>query len=41
MPGRVRLLIDEPPSILMAQFLKSVRQMTSRKLKGDRDRSSQ
>jgi putative transposase len=38
MPEHVHLLMNEPPSILVAQFLKSVKQMTSRKLKGVRDR---
>jgi putative transposase len=28
------LLINEPPSILVARFLKAVKQITSRKLKG-------
>jgi putative transposase len=34
MPEHVHLLINEPPSILLAQFLKSLKQMTSRKLRG-------
>jgi putative transposase len=38
MPEHVHLLINEPPSILLAQFLKSLKQMTSRKLRGDRER---
>ena len=38
MPEHVHLLMNEPPSILVAQFLKSFKQMTSRKLKGARDR---
>jgi putative transposase len=37
MPEHVHLLMNEPPSILVAQFLKSFKQMTSRKLKGVRD----
>ncbi len=37
MPEHVHLLINEPPAILLAQFLKSFKQTTSRKLKGDRD----
>jgi REP-associated tyrosine transposase len=37
MPEHVHLLINEPPMILLAQFLKSLKQMTSRKLKGDRE----
>jgi putative transposase len=32
------LLINEPPSILVAQFLKAVKQITSRKLKGPREK---
>jgi REP-associated tyrosine transposase len=36
MPEHIHLLINEPPSILLAQFLKAVKQVTSRKLKGDR-----
>lgn len=38
MPEHVHLLINEPPSILLSQFLKSLKQMTSRKLKGERER---
>ncbi len=38
MPEHVHLLINEPPSILVAQFLKALKQTTSRKLKGDRER---
>ncbi|HEV2214093.1 MAG TPA: transposase [Terracidiphilus sp.] len=37
MPEHVHLLMNEPASILVAQFLKSFKQMTSRKLKGDRE----
>jgi putative transposase len=37
MPEHVHLLINEPPKILLAQFLKSLKQSTSRKLKGNRD----
>ena len=37
MPEHVHLLINEPPAILLAQFLKALKQMTSRKLKGDRE----
>jgi putative transposase len=33
MPEHVHLLINEPPSILLAQFLKALKQTTSRKLK--------
>lgn len=36
MPEHVHLLINEPPAILLAQFLKAFKQMTSRKLKCDR-----
>lgn len=36
MPEHLHLLMNEPPSILVAQFLKSLKQMTSRKLKGHR-----
>jgi putative transposase len=38
MPEHVHLLINEPPSMLVAQFLKAVKQMTSRKLKGKREK---
>ena len=38
MPEHVHLLINEPPSILVAQFLKAVKQITSRKLKGTREK---
>src|SRR6516165_2315833 len=41
MPEHIHLLINEPPSILVAQFLKAVKQITSRKLKGDRARFCQ
>jgi putative transposase len=34
MPEHMHLLINEPPSILLAQFLKAVKQVTSRKLRG-------
>jgi putative transposase len=34
MPEHIHLLINEPPSILVAQFLKALKQMTSRKLRG-------
>ena len=36
MPEHVHLLVNEPPGILLAQLLKAVKQMTSRKLKGER-----
>ncbi len=37
MPEHVHLLINEPPAILLALFLKSFKQETSKKLKGARD----
>jgi putative transposase len=36
MPEHVHLLINEPPTIILGQFLKSFKQEVSRKLKGDR-----
>jgi len=36
MPEHVHLLINEPPRILVAQFLKALKQMSSRALRGDR-----
>ena len=38
MPEHVHLLINEPPRILLAQFLKAVKQITSRELRGARER---
>jgi putative transposase len=38
MPEHVHLLINEPPSILLSQFLKAVKQITSRKLRGQREK---
>jgi len=38
MPEHVHLLINEPPSILLAQFLKAVKQIASRKLRGSREK---
>ena len=38
MPEHVHLLINEPPLIVVAQFLKAIKQITSRKLRGDRPR---
>jgi putative transposase len=38
MPEHVHLLINEPPYILLAQFLKSFKQVASRRLKGPRER---
>ena len=36
MPEHIHLRINEPPLILVAQFLKALKQITSRKLRGDR-----
>jgi putative transposase len=36
MPEHIHLLINELPLILLAQFLKALKQITSRKLRGDR-----
>ena len=36
MPEHIHLLVNEPPQILLAQFLKAVKQVTSRKLRGPR-----
>jgi putative transposase len=38
MPEHVHLLINEPPSILVAQFLKAFKQITLRKLRGPREK---
>jgi putative transposase len=38
MPEHVHLLVNEPPQILLAQFLKAVKQMTSRQLRGPREK---
>jgi putative transposase len=38
MPEHVHLLVNEPPRILLAQLLKAVKQMTSRKLRGSREK---
>src|SRR6185437_5282558 len=38
MPEHVHLLVNEPPRILLAQFLKAVKQTTSRKLRGPREK---
>src|SRR5579863_9908208 len=35
MPEHIHLLMNEPPLILLAQFLKALKQITSRKLRGD------
>ncbi len=36
MPEHIHLLVNEPPLILLAQFLKALKQITSRKLRGNR-----
>ncbi|MFZ0305618.1 MAG: transposase [Terracidiphilus sp.] len=36
MPEHIHLLINEPPQILVAQLLKALKQITSRKLRGGR-----
>ena len=36
MPEHIHLPINEPPLIPLAQFLKALKQITSRKLRGDR-----
>ena len=38
MPEHVHLLMNEPPTILVAQFLKALKQATSRWLRDDRER---
>ncbi len=38
MPEHVHLLVNEPPRILLGQFLKAVKQITSRKLRGSREK---
>jgi putative transposase len=38
MPEHVHLLVNEPPEILLAQFLKAVKQITSRRLRGVREK---
>jgi putative transposase len=38
MPEHVHLLMNEPAGILVAQFLKALKQTTSRRLRGDRER---
>ena len=37
MPEHVNLLVNEPPRILLAQFLKALKQITSRELRGRHD----
>jgi putative transposase len=41
MPEHVHLLVNEPPKIVLAQFLKAVKQMTWRKLRGPREKFRQ
>jgi putative transposase len=36
MPEHIHLLMNEPPLILVAQFLKALKQITSRRLRGNR-----
>ncbi len=38
MPEHVHLLVNEPRGILLAQFLKALKQITSRKLRGRREK---
>ncbi len=38
MPEHVHLLVNEPPRIPLAQLLKAVKQITSRKLRGSREK---
>jgi putative transposase len=38
MPEHVHLLVNEPPQIVLAQLLKAVKQITSRKLRGPREK---
>jgi putative transposase len=38
MPEHIHLLVNEPPRMVLAQFLKAVKQMTSRKLRGPREK---
>jgi putative transposase len=38
MPEHVHLLVNEPTSILLSQFLKAVKQIASRKLRGQREK---
>ena len=40
MPEHIHLLVNEPPAILLAQFLKAVKQVASRKLRGAREKFS-
>jgi len=38
MPEHVHLLLNEPPQILLAQLLKAIKQITSRRLRGPREK---
>lgn len=38
MPEHLHLLVNEPPRILLAQFLKALKQIASRKLRGAREK---
>jgi putative transposase len=38
MPEHIHLLVNEPPQMVLAQFLKAVKQMTSCKLRGAREK---
>ena len=38
MPEHIHLLVNEPPRIVLAQFLKAVKQITSRQLRGSREK---
>ena len=38
MPEHIHLLVNEPPQIVLAQFLKAFKQMTSRKLRGSHEK---
>ncbi|MGA9667606.1 MAG: transposase [Terracidiphilus sp.] len=38
MPEHINLLINEPPSILVSQFLKALKQVTSRRLRSRREK---
>lgn len=41
MPEHVHLLVNEPPAILLGQFLKSFKQATSREMKSEREQFRQ
>ncbi|HEY2860142.1 MAG TPA: transposase [Terracidiphilus sp.] len=38
MPEHIHLLVNEPPRILLDQFLKAFKQITSRRLRGEREK---